>query len=187
MKRAAMNRPIASCLLLAALALAGCTNPDAPNRATSTESSASPQNPGEPAAPAPPSPDAQTPAAVQPTPAKALEAFARLYVNWTYRTLSAEQRTLAAISVGPARLSERQAAASSQHDTTIARGHIWNSGQVISVAIDLSSSQEWVIVTHEQTGGNTQYEGLGAAYHVTIARLANVPGGYAVREWLPQS
>ncbi len=45
----------------------------------------------------------------------------------------------------------------------------------------------WVIVTREQTGGDTQYEGLPAAYHVTLAKLASVPGGYAVSEWLPQS
>ena len=187
MKCAAMERRIAFGLLLVAIALTGCTNPDAPSTVRSTESSASPQNPGEPAAPAPPSPSAQAPAAVQPTPTKALEAFAQLYVNWSYRTLSANQRTLAGMSVGAARLSERQAAASSQHDTTIARGHIWNGGQVVSIARDLTRADAWVIVTHEQTGGNTQYEGLPAAYHVTIARLANVPGGYAVEEWLPQS
>lgn len=181
-----MKRLIPVCLLLAAVALAGCTNPDAPSTVRSTESN-SPQSPGEPAAPPPPSPSAQAPADVQPTPTKALVAFAELYVNWTYRTLSAGQRTLAAISVGAARLSERQAAASSQDDTTIAAGHIWNSGQVTSIAPDLTSPDAWVIVTHEQTGGNTQYEGLPAAYHVTIAQLANVPGGYAVKEWLPQS
>ena len=44
-----------------------------------------------------------------------------------------------------------------------------------------------MIVTREQTGGNTQYEGLPAAYHVTIAQLASVDGGYAVERWLPQS
>ena len=44
-----------------------------------------------------------------------------------------------------------------------------------------------MIVTREQTGGDTQYEGLPAAYHVTLAQLASVPGGYAVSEWLPQS
>jgi hypothetical protein len=45
----------------------------------------------------------------------------------------------------------------------------------------------WVIVTREQTGGDTQYEGLPAAYHVTLAQLARVPDGYAVSQWLPQN
>jgi hypothetical protein len=123
---------------------------------------------------------------VQPTQVKALEAFAQLYVSWTYRTLTEDQRTLAAMSVGAARLAEQQAAASSQADSTIARGRIFNRGQVISIAPDLSEGQTWAVVTREQTGGDSEYEGLGAAYHVTLARLAAVPGGYAVSQWLPQ-
>jgi hypothetical protein len=175
------------CLLLGAVALAGCTNPDASSGEARTSSTPSPQNPGEPPAPAPASPATQTPASVQPTPAMALTAFSRLYSNWTYRTLTKEQRTLAAMSVGAARLAEQQAAASSEADTTIARGHIWNSGEIVSVASDLDGSGTWAIVTREQTGGSTQYEGLPASYHVTLARLAHVPAGYAVSEWLPQS
>ena len=174
-------------LLLAAAALAGCTNPDAPTATRSSPASASPQNAGEPLAPAPPSASAQAPAGVQPTPTKALVAFARLYTNWTYRTLSSDQQTLAAMSVGAARLSERQAAASSRNDTTIARGRIYNRGETVSISPDLTRSQAWVVVTREQTGGDTQYEGLPAAFHVTIATLARVPGGYAVAQWLPQS
>ncbi|HMH48155.1 MAG TPA: hypothetical protein VK538_10630, partial [Solirubrobacteraceae bacterium] len=91
------------------------------------------------------------------------------------------------MSVGAARLAEQQAAASSHGDTTIARGHIWNSGQIVSIANDRAETGAWAIVTREQTGGSTQYEGLPASYHVTIARLARVPGGYAVSEWLPQN
>jgi hypothetical protein len=175
------------CLALAVVGLAGCTNPDAPSAVQSTTPAASPQNPGEPPAPAPPAPAAQAPAGIQPTPTKALAAFSQLYINWTYRTLSADQRTLAAMSVGAARLAEQQAAASSQTDTTIARGHIWNSGQTVSIARDLTRPDTWVIVTREQTGGDTQYEGLPAAYHVTLAQLARVPGGYAISQWLSET
>jgi hypothetical protein len=175
------------CLLLAAVALSGCTNPDAPSAVQGTTSGSSPQNSGEPAAPAPLTPAAQAPAGVQPTPAKALAAFSQLYTNWTYRTLSSNQQTLAGMSVNPARLVEQQAAASSEADTTITRGHIYNTGQVVSIAPDLARPNMWVIVTREQTGGDTQYEGLPAAYHVTLAQLARVPGGYAIELWLPQS
>ncbi len=187
MSRHALKGLIPTCLLLAAVALAGCTNPDAPSAAQGTTSTASPQNSGEPPAPAPPSPAAQAPAGVQPTPSKALAAFAELYVNWSYRTLSADQRTLATISVAAARLAEQQAAASSQADTTITRGQIWNSGQIVSIAPNLARPDTWAIVTREQTGGDGQYEGLPAAYHVTLAQLARVPDGYAVSQWLPQS
>jgi type IV pilus biogenesis protein CpaD/CtpE len=170
------------CVVLAAVALTGCTNPDAPSTTHNTPASSSPRNPGEPTAPPPPSPTAQTPAGVQPTPAKAVAVFAELYVNWTYHTLTTHQRTLAAMSVGAARLSEQQAAASSRADTTITRGHIYNTGQIVCIAPDLSRPGRWVIVTHEQTGGNTLYAGLPAAYHVTLAQLAPVHGGYAVSQ-----
>ena len=173
-------------LLLAVMAVSGCHNPDAPP-ATSGPATSSPQNPGELPVPPPPSPTAQSPDEAQPTPERALEVFARLYVNWTYRTLTSNQRRLAAMSVGPARLAELQAAAASQADTTITRGHIYNTGQIVSVAPDLSRAGTWVLVTREQTGGSSEYDGLGAAYHVTLAKLASVPGGYAVESWLPQT
>jgi pyruvate/2-oxoglutarate dehydrogenase complex dihydrolipoamide acyltransferase (E2) component len=181
------REPIAFCLLVGAVALAGCTNPDSASTGPQTAVTASPQNAGEQPAPAPASSASQTPADVQPTPAKALTAFSRLYSNWTYRTLTADERALAAMSVGAARLAEKQAAASSEADTTIRRGRIWNSGQIVSIASDLAGPGTWVIVTSEQTGGSTEYEGLPAAYHVTLAKLARVPGGFAVSKWLPQS
>jgi hypothetical protein len=109
------------------------------------------------------------------------------YVNWTYRTLSEDQQALARSSVGAARLSEQQAAAQSRNDTAIIRGRVWNRGQTISIAPDLGAPGTWVVVTREQTGGNSEYEGLPAQYHVTLAKLAALPGGYAVEQWLPQS
>lgn len=187
MTRRPLRGPVAVCLLLGAVALAGCTNPDAPSAGPHTTGTASPQNAGEPPAPAPASPAAQEPADVQPTAPKALAAFSRLYSNWTYRTLTADQRALAGMSVGAARLGEQQAAASSEADTTIARGRIWNGGQMVSIAEDATQPGTWVIVTSEQTGGSGEYEGLPAAYHVTLARLARVPGGFVVSEWLPQN
>ncbi len=186
MSRHVLRTLLVLVVLSAVVALSGCTNPDAPSARTETAST-SPQNTGEPPAPPPPSSQAQGPADVQPTPVKALEAFARLYVNWTYRTLTGDQRQLAAMSVGAARLAERQAAASSQADTTIARGHIYNTGQIVSVAPDLSQPGTWVIVTREQTGGSSEYQGLEAAYHVTLAKLAHVQQGYVIESWLPQS
>jgi hypothetical protein len=177
-----------ACLPVAVVVLVGCSNPDAPGaRPTTSSATSSPQNAGELPAPAPASPASQAPVDVQLTPSAALAAFSRLYSNWTYRTLTDDQRTLAAMSVGAARLAEQQAAASSQADTTIARGHIWNSGQIVSIASDRTKGGAWAIVTREQTGGSTQYEGLPGSYHVTIARLVGVPGGYAVSEWLPQN
>jgi hypothetical protein len=181
-------RTLALLMLVFALpVLSGCTNPDAPSATTGAASTSSPQNAGELPAPPPPSPSTQAPAGVQATPARALEAFAQLYVNWTYRTLTSNQRRLAAMSVGPARLAEQQAAVSSRADMTITRGHIYNTGQIVCVASDRSHTGLWVIVTSEQTRGSSQYQGLQAIYHVTLAKLANVDGGYAVELWSPQT
>jgi hypothetical protein len=173
-------------MLVFAFALAGCSNPDAAGTA-SVSSETSPQNTGEPQAPGPPAAAAQAPADVRSTPAGAIAAFAARYVNWDYRTLAADQRTLAAMAVGAARLSEQQAAVSSASDSTITRGRIWNSGQLVSVAPDRARQGIWVLVTRERTGGDSQYEGLPATYHVTLAQLARVPNGFAVSQWLPQN
>jgi hypothetical protein len=186
MSKHAVKTLIRLCALLAAVALAGCTNPDAPSSVQGT-SATSPQNTGEPPAPAPPTPAAQAPSGVQAIPAKALAMFSGLYTNWTYRTLSSNQQRLAAMSVSAARLAEQQAATSSRADTTIARGHIYNRGEILSIAPDELHRGTWVIVTREQTGGDTQYEGLPASYHVTLAQLAHVPGGYAVSQWSPEN
>jgi len=169
------------------ITLTGCSNPDASGVGPATSGDGVPQNTGEPPAPAPASAVSRRPADLQLTPLAALAAFSRLYSNWTYRTLTGDQRKLAAMSVGAARLAEQQAATSSQTDTTIAHGHIWNSAVTLSIAPDSARRGMWVIVTREQTGGSTQYEGLPASYHVTLARLARVPDGYAVSEWLPQN
>ncbi len=56
--------------LMASVALAGCTNPDAPTTGTSGPVSSSPQNASEPSAPPPPSASTQAPLDVQATPSE---------------------------------------------------------------------------------------------------------------------
>lgn len=176
-----------SLVTAAALALGGCSNPDAPagGRISGEESAVS--SPGEPKAPPPPAVSSYTATGVKRTPTEALASFAALYVNWSYASLTGEQRALAAISVGPARTAELQAAARSASDTTIRAARIANRGTAVSIARGQGQPGVWVVVTHEQTSGAGDYEGLPGAYHVTLARLASVAGGYAVSEWLPQS
>jgi hypothetical protein len=174
-------------VVVAAGAVVGCSNPDALSTRSGATSGASPANAGEPNVSPPPSPASQAPFGVQTTPQRALAAYATHYINWSYHTLTADQRALARSAVGAARLAEQQAAAQSHNDTAIARGRVWNHGETISIAQDLGAADTWVIVTRERTGGNTEYEGLAASYHVTLAKLAPVPGGYAVEQWLPQS
>ena len=183
--------------LAAIVAVGGCGISDPYTRANTTTSPrhASPaaagraaaQNPGEPAAPPPPTALSQAPSAPAATPEHAIRQFALLYVNWTWRTLEPHLRELAALSVGAARLAEQQAAAAEGRDSEIAATHVYNRGQIVSIAPSRTQPGEWVVVTREQTGGNAQYDGLQASWHVTLVQLVPVPGGYSISQWLPQS
>ncbi len=122
------------------------------------------------------------------TPQQAIVAYATLYINWTYQTLAAHERTLAAMAVGDARLAERQAVAQTQRDSRIQQGGIYNRGTVVGVSPAAGGSPgEYVVVTREETGGDQEYAGLQAAFHVTLATVQKVTGGWAVVEWQPQS
>ncbi len=170
------------------LGLAACSDPYAARQAKGVPSpSAGVENAGEPPAPSPRPAGAQAPIHVQGTPQAALLQFASRYSNWSYRTLAREQVALASMSVGGARLSELKAATSTRADSTLARSQISNSGTVLSVSADLARSGWWVLVTREHTSGGGEYAGLAPGYHVTLARLASVPGGWVVSQWLPQS
>lgn len=163
-------------------ALSGCSNPDGgmPPGAGSGVG-----NVGEPAAPAPSIGGA--PVDVQRSQREAIAQYARLYVDWTSATLAGDQRLLAAMAVGAARETDRQAAAQTSRDSTLARADLSNSGEVVALAPDAERAGTWVVVTLERTSGSGEYAGLPAAYHVILARLERIGGGWAVREWLPQS
>lgn len=118
----------------------------------------------------------------------AIERFAELYVNWSYQTLSGQERQLAAMSVGGARQAELQAAAQTARDTTLQRAGIFNRGTLVAVSPAIGGARgEYVVVTKEETGGDPEYAGLRAAFHVTLARVQAVMGGVVVSEWQPQT
>lgn len=122
------------------------------------------------------------------TAQQAITRYAALYINWTYRTLAARDAQLAAIAVSDARRAELQAAAQVKRDSTLKRGHIYNHGTVVAVSQAIGGPQgEYVVVTREQTGGDQEYAGLQAAFHVTLATVQAVTGGWGVSEWRPQS
>lgn len=159
-----------------------------PQHATPAVSgAAAQQNPGESPAPPPPSPQSQAPNSPAATPEQAIRRFALLYVNWTWQTLPTHLKQLAVMSVGAARLAEQQAAAAAGRDSELAATHVFNRGQIISIAPSQTQPGEWVIVTREQTGGNAQYDGIQRSWHVTLATLAHVSSGYSISQWLPQN
>lgn len=188
MRRARLIRAVRLAAVVAALMLlAGCSNPDAGGVPITDGGQAgrSVQSPGEPVAPPPAR--GSLPADVQPTARAALSRYARIYMDWSWKTLATVQRRLAAISVGQARITDRQAAAQARADRTLAAAHVVNHGVVLAIAPEQGHAGVWVVVSRQQTGGSGEYEGLPASYHVTLARLAREPDGWAVREWLPQS
>lgn len=116
----------------------------------------------------------------------AVERFARLYVNWTYDTLASHRRQLAAMAVGEAAASQRRAAAETARDYELREGRIANRGVIVALAEARGGGDRWVLVTRETTTGKGVYEALPPAYHVTIATVVEVEGGWAVSEWEPQ-
>lgn len=124
------------------------------------------------------------PAATAP---QAVERFADGYINWTYLSLAGDQGRLAASAVGAARAAELQARTQTARDTPLRRAHIFNTGTVVAVSPVVGGpAGEWVVVTREQSGGDQEYAGIGASFHVTLASVQHVAGGFAVSAWRPQ-
>ncbi len=172
-------------LLLTAPLLAGCGL--AGGGSSVQAGSQLPMSPGERegTAPAKRQSEPVEPAA---SPRAAVERFAEGYINWNYRTLAADQQQLAAWAVGEARASELQARQQTERDSVIARGRVFNQGSVIAVAVvNGSAGHVWVCVTRERTGGEGEYAALAWAYHVALATVARVRGGWSVSRWQPES
>jgi hypothetical protein len=122
------------------------------------------------------------------TPRVALERYAQLYINWTASTVAADQRELATMSLGSARAQALQAAASYQHDTTLLKSAVTNTGTVVSIAKGEGTAVgDWVVVTSETTSARGDYEGLPATLHVTYAQLTHTSKGWTVTAWEPRS
>ena len=168
-----------------AVLLAGCANPDASPPSRSAASG--PASPGEPPHRPLPHPPVSSRPRVQRTPRTAVERFAALYINWSYRTLGVNGadarrgrgRPRAAVGT-PAR----------RERTACRRSHARMSGTadgVLALAPERDRPGWWVLVTREQTGGQRRIRGAARQDHLTLARAVAVPGGWAVSEWSPQS
>jgi hypothetical protein len=118
----------------------------------------------------------------------ALERYAAVYLNWDAVHVIALQRELASISLGQARAQALQAAASAGRDRQLTDSKVSNRGQVIAIASGhATAAGQWVIVTSEQTSGQSAYQGLPATLHIIYAQLARTSQGWVVSEWQPQN
>jgi hypothetical protein len=145
-------------------------------------------NPGESQGTVPTGAPEAPPSRPASTPTGAISQVAAMYVNWSYRTLAAQQMRLAGITVGEARAAELQAAQQTRRDLTLKRARIYNTGSVLAISPLLGGTPgQYVVVTREETGGDQEYAGLAATYHVTLAAVQRVRAGWSVAQWQPQS
>ncbi len=138
--------------------------------------------------PSPPAP-AQTVAAATAGAEQAVRAFAAGYINWTASSVAADMRRLASQSVGQARSAMQMAAAQTANDYELQRGGIANSGTVEAIAPLSGRSDQYVVVTRERTSATNSgaYAGLAPAWHVALASVERVAGGWAVSGWQPEN
>jgi len=189
--------------LLVAGELAGCAgiaNPyqttSTATKSTSTPTAATPADTGDPT----PERNGSIPAREQAaaarlsatagraSPQAALARYAELYVNWTAAGVAANQRQLAAISLGQARAQALQAAASLARDPELTKSAVSNTGSVVAIAPGQHAAAGlWVIVTREQTIGKGDYAGLPPTLHVIYAQLTRTTNGWVVTQWQPEN
>jgi hypothetical protein len=123
-------------------------------------------------------------------PVRAIQAFAVAYINWTAATVTAQLRTLAALSVGQARAAMTVAASETARDYELRRGGVANAGRVEAVAPVIGRQHQYAVVTREQTTARASdaYRGLRPAWHVALVTVTRVGvAGWAVSGWQPEN
>ena len=126
--------------------------------------------------------------AARTSPQAALTHYALLYINWTAAQVAANQRQLAAISLGQARAQALQAAANLARDPELTKSAVSNTGTVVAItAGEGAAFGLWVLVTREQTTGQGDYAGLPPTLHVIYARLTATAHGWVITAWQPQN
>lgn len=170
-------------LALAAVA-AGCSPPGQASTASSPATTA--QSSNELPTPVP----RQTAPRAAPGAVLAMEAFATGYINWRASTVSRTMRALEAMSIGQARSEVALAASQTAQDYELRHGGVANSGTVEAVAPVLGHRDQYAVVTRERTSATntTAYQGLPAAWHLTLATVTRLSSGaWVVSGWQPES
>jgi hypothetical protein len=132
--------------------------------------------------------DSVSRAGVASSPQLALRRYALAYINWRESNRQTRERELAAISVGPAKLTAQLEAAERSGAAALNADRVVNTGKVVAIAAGVGPERgEWVIVTLEHTTGTGAYAGLPPGTHVTFAEVRHVDGGWVVSVWNPAS
>jgi hypothetical protein len=128
-----------------------------------------------------------TPTALASSPQAALPRYARLYTNWQAANLPTLERRLASLSIGAARLTVEQIAASRSAIAVLAAHHVQNTGTVLAIAHGRGpATGQWIVATQEQSTGTGPYACRPSTVHVTLASTEHVNRAWAVASWTPQ-
>jgi hypothetical protein len=122
--------------------------------------------------------------------AQAVVDFATLYINWSAGSLDRQLTELAQASLGQARAEMELTAAQTRADAQLHAAGIENTGAVEAVSPLPGGEDQWVVVTQERTTASNSgaFDGLGPAWHVTIATVTRLASGrWVVSGWQAQS
>jgi hypothetical protein len=186
---------VLAAVLAGAAALTGCTDPYGQGFATKTTKTQAQSPVGRtqttgtyPTAPPPSATTSPATGGLGPTPKAALTHFGRLYTNWTAKTVAGQYQSLSRRSVGQAARSLAQTARQARDNSELLRDGVTNRGTIESIAPRRGHPNAYIIVTRETTGAASgAYDGLTPAYHVTLAQVQQVAGGWTVSAWQLQS
>lgn len=177
-------------LVVLGLAITGCEDPYATERARSApqRSSAAVLTPGDTTRPGPaagPIPPAA--ATAVPSARAAARLFAERWVNWDWRSVATQQRAVAGLARGDLRGQLRANARQARGDASLERDKPGGRGTVAAISLRyISATAAGIVVTREQTYTAGHADLGGRRYRVYVVRLARGRGGWGVSAWEPQ-
>jgi hypothetical protein len=130
----------------------------------------------------------ETPSSLASSPQAALLRYARLYDNWQAASLPTVEHRLASLSIGAAKLTAEQIAASNSTIADLAAHHVQNNGLVLAITPGKGpAAGQWIVVTQEQNTGTAPYTNLPPTLHVTLARTEHLDQGWVISCWTPRN
>ena len=187
-----MTRRTALAVTLLALLVAGSGCQD-PYSSQPLRSSPSPTSNREPTPGDTSRPGARIPSLAPATargsrsPRQAARSFAARWVNWDWRTVAEQQRSLARLATGPLAQRLRANGRSARIDASLARDKPGSRGAVAAIDLTTAADQaSGVVVTREQTYTDGRADLGGQRYCVYLIRLKRERNGWGVSAWEPQ-
>jgi hypothetical protein len=115
------------------------------------------------------------------------EAFARLWVNWDWRSAAEQQHALARLATGTLARDLRADADSSRINANLTRDKPGVHGTVATIDLKTSgASAAGIVITREQTYTEGHADLGGRRYRVYRVRLRRDQDRWTVTTWAPQ-